>query len=349
MKFILPLLSTALFLSCAAQPKFKDITLEGAAADTAFHEWSAALPAEFTYPVEYRFDMSVGMQGISGLEDQEAVFKLGSDTSMVSSWEYRTQSKISIEVMGQEIAINIGAESNAEELRISLDNMEFIAMQLGVDLPSGVSLSTVRVEKLWDVIMRLTEISFETLDGFEDVATFTESLTGFGDFAHPMLNSRYLSMSPMLSAGRWQIEGEQVHVRFDLNQDLFLEMMTDPALAELGVDLNAVAQTAKEMEMNSIFNVYDGTMTSMTVNASFNAEDEFGDPVPISVAMRFENSPLLEPVAPIEFSDPSTAMDLNVYFDEYWPMVEGMMPMIESMMRQEMGNASSDGGEDFEF
>jgi hypothetical protein len=349
MKFLLPLLSTTLFLSCAAQPKYKDIVLEGPAADTAFHEWASALPAEFAYPVDYRFDMRVGMEGISDLEGQEAVFRLGADTTMVSAWEYRMQSELAIEVMGQEIAVNIGAESNAEELRISLDNMEFLAMQLGMELPSGVSLSTDRAHKVWDVIMRLTEVSFEALDGFEDVAAFVDGLTGFGDFAHPMLNSRYLAMSPLLSATRWQVEGNQAHIRYVINHDLFAEMMMDPAFAEMGVDMDAMKTAVENMEMDASFDVLDGTMTRMTFAAGFEMPNEFGESMPMEMTMVFENSPLLGPVAPIEFSDPSTAMDLNGYFDEYWPMVESMMPMIESMMREEMMNQSGDEGEDFEF
>lgn len=349
MKFILPLLSTVLLISCAAQPKYKDVVLEGPAADLAFHEWSAALPHSFTYPVEYRFDMNFGLLGIPELEGEKAVFKVGSDVSLVSAWDYRMQSKLSLEVLGQEIYFNLGTESNSEELRISMDNTEFIAMQLGADLPSGVVLSTDRVRQVWDLILHLTQISVESVEGFEDFAAFSESLTGFGDFAHPMLNSRYLAMSPMLAAGRWQVEGDQVHVNFKLNKELFEEMMMSPSFAEAGMDMDMISEVADNMVTTGTFNVLDGSMSNMTVLASIPFADDFGDSQPVEMSMTFDCSPLVNPVAPVEFSDPSSAMDLNTYFDEFWPMVDAMMPMLESMMRQEMMNQSGESGEDFDF
>jgi len=136
---------------------------------------------------------------------------------------------------------------------------------------------------------------------------------------------------------------------FDINQDLFMEMLSDLARAELAIDMDAISQAADNMKMSTTFDVQDGKMTNMTVLASLSFKDDFGQELPMDIAITFDNSPLLEPVTPVEFSDPSTAMDLNTYFDDYWPMVESMMPMIESMMRQEMGDDAAAADEDFEF
>ena len=115
------------------------------------------------------------------------------------------------------------------------------------------------------------------------------------------------------------------------------------------MDMDMISQVADNMVTTGTFNVLDGSMSNMTVLASIPFADDFGDSKPIEMSMTFDCSPLVNPVAPVEFSDPSSAMDLNTYFDEFWPMVDAMMPMLEGMMRQEMMNQSGEGGEDFDF
>jgi len=349
MKSILLLIPTAVFVSCAAQPKYKDITLEGVAAHNAFQEWSSSLPKEFAYPVDYRFDMDMTMTGIPELDGNEAKFLIGSNASFANAWDYRSRSDLSMAVMGQEFGVQIGIESGPEEFRIALDNAEMIEMMVGMEFPSGVSISTDRLRKVWDIVIQLTEVSLEAMEGFEDFEGWTESIAGFGDFGHPMLNSRYLSMSPMLHADLWKIEGDVVQVNFALDKELFRMMMSNPDLAATGIDLSMMDAAADSLATSASFNVMDGSMINMTILASIPSEDEFGDAQPLDISMTFDYSPLVEMIAPIEFSDPDTAMDINPYFDEYWPIVESMMPMIEAQMRQQMMNQSEGSDGDFEF
>jgi hypothetical protein len=340
---------TLLLASCVAQPKYQDVTLEGPAADTAFHEWSAALPTEFSYPVDYHLDLDFTISGIPEMGGAEMKFLVGSDAAFESSWDYRSRTDLTLAVMGQEMGLQIGASSDANELRVTLDNADMLAMMFGMDLPSGVSLSTDRLRLVWDLVMHLTEVSMEAVEGYEDFGNWTETITGFGDFAHPMLNSRYLAMSPVLNASRWQIEGDSVQVDFAINQEVFSAMMSSPDLAQLGLDLSTMDSVTQNMKSAAHFNVIDGSMSSMVFSGAVPLEDEFGSVTNIEFSITVAYAPLDGDVGPIEFSDPDTAMDLNEPFDQYWPMVEAMMPMLEEQMRQQMMTQNGDDAGDFDF
>jgi len=344
--FILP---TLLLASCAAQPKYKDITLEGAEADAVFQEWSSALPPEMAYPVDFRFDLDFSLSGIPEFGDAEMKFLIGADATMASAWDYRMISDWSTAAMGQEMGVQLGVSSDPEKMRISLNNAEMLEMMLGTTFPSGVSISTDRAHSVWDVINHLAQVSMEAAGEYEGFSGWTDSITGFGDIGHPMLNSRYMSMSPMLQVNRWQVEGGMVKVDFALDREMFIAMLAAPELAEIGFDSGTADAIAYSMVTTASFDVKDGSMTNMLIKAVIPIVDEFGSETPIDFSMTMTYSELLEPVAPVEFSDPETAMDLNMYFDQYWPKVEAMMPMIEEQMLLQMESQSGDDGGDFEF
>jgi hypothetical protein len=340
---------TILLASCVAQPKYQDITLEGPAANNAFHEWSAALPAEFSYPVEFRYDLDFTISGIPEMGGMEMKFLVGSDASFDTAWDYRARTDLAIAVMGEEMGLQAGVSSDADELRITLGNAETLTDMFDVNLPSGVSLSTERMRSVWDIVMQLTEVSMEAVEGYTDFGDWADSLHGFGDFAHPMLNSRYLAMSPVLRASRWQIEGDSLKVNFAVDREKFRAMLSSQDLAALDIDLEMVEGIANSMAVEAGFNVLDGSMTSMSFRGSIPMEDEFGSEENIEYSFIMSYAPLEGAIEPIEFSDPDTAMDLNGLFDQYWPMVEAMMPMIEAQMQQQMMNQAGDDDGDFEF
>ena len=343
---------TLLFASCAVQPKYQDVTLEGEAADVAFREWSTALPREMAYPVDYRFDFELGLSGVPEMDGVAMTFKMGTDASFASAWHYRFRSDFSVAAMGQEMGIQLGASADDNELRLTLDNAEMIEMMVGTSLPSGVSLSTDRLRLVWDLIMHLTEMSMEVMEGmdeYEDFGNWVDSITGFGDFVHPMLNSRYLAMSPLLQASRWQIDGDTVSISFGFDRDMMAEILMAPEMAEFGLDASVVDDLLKTLVTQASFNVLDGSMDSLTVSLQIPITDDFGEKSNIDFSMVMRYSPLQTPVGQIEFSDPDTALDLNDDFDQYWPMVEAMMPMFEAQMRQQLMLQSDGDGGDFEF
>lgn len=340
---------TILLASCVAQPKFQDVTLEGPAADTAFHEWSAALPTEFSYPVDFHFDFDFTISGVPEMDGAEMKFLMGSDASFESAWDYRSRTDLSIAAMGQEISLQIGASSDADEMRLTLDNADMLAMMLDMDLPSGVSLSTERMHLVWDLVMHLTEVSMEAVEEYQDFGDWAESLKGFGDFAHPMLNSRYLAMSPVLKARLWQIEVDTVSVDFAVDYENFMGMVSSEEFAQLGLDMSLMEGMIKNMNTAASFHVMDGSMKSMIFSGVIPMEDEFGGVNNIDFSIALNYAPLEGDFGPIEFSDPDTAMDMNGPFDQYWPMVEAMMPMLEAQMKQQMMNQAGSDDEDFEF
>jgi len=345
-----PLLLPAILLtSCVAPPKYQDLTLEGAAADTAFHQWSAALPHELSYPVDFRFDFEFSLLGVPEMDGAEVKLLVGTDASFTSAWDYRTRTDFSMAAMGEQVGFQLGVFADANDLLISLDNAEEIEMMVGASLPSGTSLSTDRLHRIWDSMMQLSAVAMESVEGYPEMEHWMEIYSGFGDILHPMLNSRYLAMSPMLIAERWQVEGNLVMVEFGINRETLEAMLATPAFAEMGIEIGQANEIAEGLTATMDFNVVDGSMTSMVISGTIPITDEFGSVAPITFAMTMGYAPLAVTIAPIEFSDPSTVIDLNTYFDEYWPMVEAMMPLVEGQLRQQMVDQSGDDDSDFEF
>ncbi len=343
------LFPTLLLTSCVAPPKYQDLTLEGAAADAAFHQWSAALPWELAYPVDFRFDLEFSFSGMPAMDGAEAKLHMGTDASFKSAWECRTRTDFSLAVLDEQVGFQLGVFADAQDLLMSFDHTELLETIVGMSLPAGASLTTDRLHRVWDLMMQLSAVATDSVEGYPEMEHWMEIYSGFGDILHPMLNSRYLALSPMLIAERWQVEGNMVSVEFGIHREMLESMLASPALAEFGIEVEQANEIADGLAAGVTFDVVDGSMTSMLITGAIPITDEFGSVTALNFSIAMDYAPLVADIAPIEFSADSTVVDLNTYFDEYWPMVEAIMPLVEAQLRQQMVDQSGDDAADFDF
>ena len=341
-------LSLCLLSPLAAQEAANAIpvTKTDAEAAEAFRAWSAGLDSAPHFPAQMHldFEMEFDME-MDEAAELEMEFELDADLLLDGKDAFRSwgKGKVEFDAMGAfelDWRFDYNLLSNEEGLRMTFIHNNGLKDAFGFHLPSAFTLSADRMNKFLKGYAQLVEVMFNAYlpEGSEKL-TLEDGVLGL---LHPVAMSRTLGNYPGLLIVGWGEADGKVILLTKADWDMVKDMMAGEPMP---FDIDKLKDQVYTLVMDA--------ETGALLDYSFEMEmpiDVVEEGVHVKGEMEMEMSMRTVPVGepkPVVFPEDMKVLDCNVPFDKYWPMMEMVLAMSESEMRNMLDGAEAE--EDYEF
>lgn len=324
------------------------ITQSDAAAETAFRDWLGAVVPKLNYPVQVRVDMeaSVEMGGYGG-PDMKMDMDLAADMLLEGTIDHRAWGNFEMDAraMQEDVAMAFDFQYglDAKGMRFMLDDRGTLQELIGMEIPKAYHLSADRVEKLSALYMELIVESM-ALYG-EDAAKAFSGMEGIGEVMHPANIPGMLVNGTSLVVTGWGTQEGMGRIRTRIN--------LDGMEALLGEDMPFDMSDFEDMVFEMLVDLESGQMVSyrtlMDLGTSVPLQDGSGSEMDMSMELHMSVR-----VVPVDADAPGVILppveevvQLDSYFDQYYPMIEMLMDMQMQQMQQMRGEEEAE--DDFDF
>jgi hypothetical protein len=318
--------------------------MRGEQAAEALEIWKSSLAkgVETEYPVTVHWELDCTIKNLpqSLGKPIDGLATLVVDSTLLGGNDYRTRFVLEIVAPGFDTFITVWLESDNQELRLrhrGLDSIGTFGLPFAV--PSGVRLSADRQTAAVDFLKRIGEQL-----AFVDRSTM-ESMTGVSELLYPNNMLRFFSNSVFQQLTGWREAEGAVQIRVVP----FKPLLESPALAELRTNvLFASVEQLKDVEVVVEFDRASGAFRSIDSSFQFDFDGlptrgEVQPSLSVALHMELRNTQ----VGPVTFKARDEIFDLDEGFDNFWPSVIGIEPLLLQSIRQIQEDAAAE--EDFSF
>ena len=343
---LLPAIPLLLAVSCQV-PVVENF--DGEEAQAAYDQWRGQLVLEETYPAQLHLDYDIEMDMDIGTGEaffmaMDLACELAAlDAESLSSWGTLG---IDFDIEGEQDQMVFDYQLTLDErgMRLTFDDGGFFEANFGSAPPTAFTLSADRLEQFLGVYSDLITSSYGAMP--PEALEVWQDLSGPGQLLHPISMTRFLTSTDLIRVHGWDRAGSVVHLVAKLD-DAFVDSMNDQ-MAMLGMDLGFL----NDMEILAAVDYDSGIM----LDYAFDMAMPLSVPTPeapngsvemdMKLAMGIQ-SVMLDPSYPtLEDGPDFQPMDLDPYFDAYFPLIQMAMEM---QAAQVSGGAGDNAADDFDF
>ncbi len=325
--------------------------LVDSAAEAAFSDWHGNLNLDWDYPLDFHARVEVSLSSPDrNYSKSTGHLILESEVAMRAPWDFAVNADADFfdsKVGGGEFSLSVSCDDS--ELLAIIHDRAALAELSGMDSPNAINLSTDRAEKGFTLFreLMLEVIKTPEFTEFGHDIVFqpeVERWSGFADLIHPRFILASFG-SPDIIVSRWEVVDEVVQVEYHLNPSSGMDLSDLSNV--MGSSEEDIAEQLAEVICDASFDVDNGFPRSFAIDFELTENCETHGTHPVEWHISLEFLPPQDPVSLVEFSAADEVMELDPLFDQYWPMVESLTPMIKQGFQAEGDAAASD--EDFSF
>lgn len=321
--------------------------VRGEQAADALENWKASLDTEveLDFPVTVHWEMDFTVKDVPQLlgEPTDGFATLVVDSTLLGGNNYRSRIVAEIVAPGFDTFITIWLESDSNELRVRHRGLDSIgAMGFSFTLPAGLRLSADRQITVVDFLKSVGS----QLAGMADLdGNALPSMQGLCEIFHPTNMLHFLGPGTLQLQTGWRETADVVQLTV-----LPLKALVDsPAFEELRKnEMFAVVEQLEDVESALEFDRATGAFLSLDSSFNFHLDGlpTRGETQPsmlVDLHMELRNTP----VGAMSFKSRDGILDLDEGFDDYWPTLAAMEPLLMQSLRDAKDEMESE--EDFSF